>query len=170
MDFPQLIRTRYSVRAYKPDPVPEDLLARILEAGRLAPTAANRQPFRILVLRTADRRADLERIYGRPWFVQAPLVLGVCTVPAEAWVRRDGKNYADVDASIVMDHLVLAAAAEGLGTCWVGAFDPAAAREALGLPEGVEPLAFTPVGYPADRPAEKKRKPVGELVRHGRWS
>jgi len=170
MDFPQLIRTRYSVRAYKPDPVPEDLLARILEAGRLAPTAANRQPFRILVLRTADRRADLERIYGRPWFVQAPLVLGVCTVPAEAWVRRDGKNYADVDASIVMDHLVLAAAAEGLGTCWVGAFDPAAAREALGLPDGVEPLAFTPVGYPADRPAEKKRKPLGELVRHGRWS
>jgi nitroreductase len=170
MEFAELIRQRYSVRAYKPDPVPDDVLARVLEAARLAPTAANRQPFRVLVIRTEGRGQELRRIYQRPWFVQGPLVLGVCSLPAEAWVRRDGKNYADVDATIAMDHLVLAAAAEGLGTCWVGAFDPAAARGVLALPAGVEPIAFTPLGYPADQPPEKKRKPLAELVRRERWS
>ncbi len=170
MEFAELVRKRYSVRAYKPDPVPEAVLARVLEAGRLAPTAANRQPFRILVIRTAGRQEELGRMYHRPWFSQAPLVLGVCSVPAEAWVRRDGKNYADVDAAIVMDHLILAAASEGLGTCWVGAFDPEAVREVLGLPAGVEPVAFTPLGYPDDRLPEKKRKSLEELLRRERWS
>jgi nitroreductase len=170
MEFAELIRQRYSVRAYKSDPVPDAILARVLEAARLAPTAANRQPFRVLVIRTEGRREELARVYHRPWFVEAPLVLGVCCLPAEAWVRRDGKNYADVDAAIVMDHLILAAAAEGLGTCWVGAFDPAAARKFLALPAGVEPVAFTPLGYAADQPPERKRKPLAELVLHERWS
>jgi nitroreductase len=170
VEFAELVRQRYSVRAYKPDPSPETVLARVLEAGRLAPTAANRQPFRILVLSTAGRAEELAKMYHRPWFSQAPLVLGVCSVAAEAWVRRDGKSYADVDAAIVMDHLVLAATSEGLGTCWVGAFDPAAVREALGLPAGVEPVAFTPLGYPADQPAQKKRKSMEELLRRERWS
>jgi nitroreductase len=170
VEFAELVRQRYSVRAYKPDPIPEPVLARVLEAGRLAPTAANRQPFRILVLSTAGRAEELAKMYHRPWFSQAPLVLGVCSVAAEAWVRRDGKSYADVDAAIVMDHLVLAATSEGLGTCWVGAFDPAAVREALGLPAGVEPVAFTPLGYPADQPAQKKRKSMEELLRRERWS
>lgn len=170
MEFAELIRQRYSVRAYKGNPVPEPILNRVLEAGRLAPTAANRQAFRLFVIRTEGRKAELGRLYGRGWFVEAPLVLGVCSLPAEAWVRRDGKSYADVDAAIVMDHLILAAAAEGLGTCWVGAFDPAAARELLALPAGVEPIAFTPLGYPADKPSEKKRKPLEELLRRERWS
>ena len=170
MEFAELIRRRYSVRAYKSDPVPEAVLTRVLEAARLAPTAANRQPFRVLVIRTEGRQEELGRLYHRPWFVAAPLVLGVCCLPAEAWVRRDGKGYADVDAAIVMDHLVLAATSEGLGTCWVGAFDPAAAREVLALPAGVEPIAFSPLGYPADQPPEKKRKPLAELVLRERWS
>ena len=170
MDFTELIRSRYSVRAYKRDPVPEALLARVLEAARLAPTAANRQAFRLFVIRTEGRREELSRVYSRAWFVDAPLVLGVCSLPAEAWVRRDGKSYADVDAAIVMDHLILAATSEGLGTCWVGAFDPAAARDLLSLPEGVEPIAFTPLGYPADKPTEKKRKSLEQLLRRERWS
>ena len=170
MEFDQLIQTRYSVRAYKSDPVPDRLLQKVLEAGRLAPTAANRQPFRLLVVRTEGRREELKRLYARDWFTEAPLVLGVCTVPAEAWVRRDGKSYADVDAAIVMDHMILQAAAEGLGTCWIGAFDPQAARAIFGLPDGVEPVAFTPLGYPADRPGAKKRKSLEELVRRERWS
>jgi nitroreductase len=170
MEFAQLIRARYSVRAYKPDPVPDPLLEKVLEAGCLAPTADNRQPFRLLVVRTEGRREELGRLYARAWFTAAPLVLGICAVPAEAWVRRDGRNYADVDAAIVMDHLILAAAAEGLGTCWVGAFDPAAAREIFNLPDGVEPLAFTPLGYAADRPGAKKRKSLDELVRREHWS
>jgi len=164
MEFADLICSRYSVRAYRPDPAPDDLLARVLEAGRLAPTAANRQPFRLLVIHTAGRQEELRRIYHREWFGLAPLVIGVCAVPGEAWVRRDGVNYAFVDAAIVMDHIVLAATDLGLGTCWVAAFDPAAARQILGLPEGVEPVAFTPLGYAADAPRVKERKALAELI------
>jgi nitroreductase len=170
MNFQELAKTRYSVRAYKPDPVEDDKLARVLEAARLAPTAANRQAFRVIVIRTAERKLDLRRVYGRDWFVQAPLVLCVCAVPSEAWVRKaDGWNAAEVDATIVMSHIVLAAAEEGLGTCWIAAFDPAAAREVLGLPPEVIPSAFTPLGYAADAPAPKKRRPLDELVRRDRW-
>ncbi len=171
MEFSELIRKRYSVRAYRPDPVLDDLLAQVLEAARLAPTAANRQPFRIIVIHTQGREAELRRIYPREWFSQAPLVLCVCTVRAEAWRRSmfDGKSHADVDATIVMDHIVLAAADLGLGTCWIAAFDPAAAREVLGLPPEVEPVLFTPLGYPADQPRPKERRPLSELVRYERW-
>ena len=170
MNFQELIRKRYSVRAYKQDPVEEEKLARVLDAARLAPTAANRQPFRVVVVRTKGRENDLRRVYGRDWFTQAPLVLAVCALPAESWVRKaDGWNAAEVDATIAMDHLILAAAEEGLGTCWIAAFDPSAAREILGLPADVVPIAFTPVGYPADSPAAKKRRPLADLVRHERW-
>jgi len=169
MEFSKLIVERYSVRAYRPDPVPDELLDRVLEAARLAPTAANRQPVQIIVIRTAGREAELKRFYNRDWFAGAPLVLCVCARPDEAWTRSDGLNYGLVDATIVMDHLILAATDMSLGTCWVAAFDPAAAREVLGLPEGVEPVAFTPLGYPADKPRPKQRKPLADLVRYEHW-
>lgn len=168
MEFSDLVRKRYSVRAYKPDPVEDDKLQQVLEAARLAPTAANRQPFQIIVIRTAGREEGLRRIYARDWFVQAPLVICACGIPAQGWTRRDGKNYNDVDVAIVMDHLILAAADAGLGTCWIAAFDPAAAREVLGLPDGVEPIVFTPLGYPAGQAGPKKRKALSELVRYER--
>ena len=171
MEYLELIRKRYSVRAYKSDPVSDELLAQVLEAGRLAPTAANKQPFRIIVIHTKRREAELGRIYHRDWFIQAPLILCVCTVRAEAWKRAmyDGKSHADVDATIVMDHMVLAAADLGLGTCWIAAFDPAAAREVLGLPPEVEPVLFAPLGYSADQAKPKERRPLAELVRYERW-
>lgn len=170
MEFAELIAARYSVRAYRPDPVPEDKLAAVLEAMRLAPTAANRQPLRFIVIHTAGREHDLKRIYGADWFTQAPLVICACAVLDQAWVRSsDGKSSSDIDAAIAMDHLILAAANEGLGTCWICAFDPVAARDVLGLPDGVEPIAFTPLGYSADSPREKKRKPLSELVSYERW-
>jgi nitroreductase len=169
MDFAQLVQRRYSVRAYRSDPVEAAKLDQILEAVRMAPTAANRQAFQIIVIHTAGRESELQRIYGRDWFVQAPLVICACGMPDQNWVRRDGKNYNDVDVAIVMDHLTLAAADLGLGTCWIGAFDPAAARQVLGLPEGVEPVAFTPVGYPADSLRPKVRKELPELVRYEHW-
>lgn len=168
MDFSELIKARSSVRAYKADPVEDEKLQQVLEAARLAPTAANRQSFQIIVVKTAGREEELGRVYGRDWFVQAPLVVCACGLPAKNWVRSDGKNYNDVDVAIVMDHLILAAADLGLGTCWIAAFDPAAAREVLRLPEGVEPIAFTPLGYPADTARPKKRKPLEELVRFDR--
>jgi len=169
MDFSELIKKRYSVRAYKPNPVEDDALNQVLEAARLAPTAGNRQPFQLIVIHTAGREEGLKRIYNRDWFVQAPLVICACGIPAQGWTRSDGKNYTDVDVAIVMDHLILAATSLGLGTCWIAAFDPTAAREVLGLPDGVEPIVFTPLGYPADQPKPKKRKASSELVRDERW-
>ncbi len=170
MEFANLIESRYSARAYRPDAVGNDQLERILNAGRLAPTAANRQPFRIIVVTTAQAREALGRIYHREWFTQAPLVLAVVGVSREAWTRQvDGVNHHTIDAAIVMDHLVLAAANEGLGTCWVCNFDPQEARALLDLPSGVEPIAFTPLGHPADKPKPKSRRPLGELVMRERW-
>jgi len=169
MHFSELLTCRYSVRAYRHDPVPDELLQKVLFAARMAPTAANRQPFQVIVIHTAARQQDLARIYHREWFRQTPLVLAVCGLPDKAWVRRDGWNSFETDASIVMDHMILAAADVGLGTCWIANFDPVAAREVLGLPENVVPLAFTPLGFPADHPSPKERKPLGELVRYEGW-
>ena len=169
MEFFETIAARYSVRGYKPDPVPDELLVKVLEAARRAPTAANRQPFRLIVIHTAGREEELARVYGRRWFTQAPLVVGVVAVPAEAWRRMDDKPYDEVDATIVMDHLILAATGLGLGTCWVAAFDPVAAREVLGLPDDVEPIAFTPLGYPDKPAASTDRRPLDELVKYERW-
>ena len=169
MNFHELIQSRYSVRAYKSDCVEEEKLQQVLEAGRLAPTAANRQPFQFIVIHTKGKETELKRIYDPDWFTQGPLVVCVCTLPQQAWSRIDGKNYAEVDATIAMDHLILAAADLGLGTCWVGAFNPKAAREVLGLPDHVEPIAFTPLGYPADEARGKRRKPITQLVRYERW-
>ena len=171
MDFRMLVAARYSVRAYRGDPVPEPLLHEVLEAARLAPSACNRQPFRILVIRTRGREADLLRVYPKTWFVEAPLVLSVCAVPSEAWMRsrHDGWSAAETDATSATDHLLLAAADRGLGTCWIAAFDPIAARQVLGLPDDVVPVSFTPLGWPADAPGTKERRPLEELVRYERW-
>lgn len=169
MDFRELINTRYSVRAYKSEPVEDEKLQHVLDAARLAPTAANRQPFQLIVIHTAGREAELRRIYKAEWFCKAPLVICACAVPSRAWSRMDDKNYSDVDVTIAMDHLILAATEIGLGTCWIAAFNPIATREALGLPEDVEPVAFTPLGYPADQPGGKRRKPLSELVRYESW-
>ena len=169
MDFLSLAERRYSVRAYKSDTIADELMRKVLSAALLAPTACNRQPFRLLVLPTRGSEKQLLRIYPRSWFVEAPCVIAIVAVLSESWSRRDGVNYAFVDASIAMDHLILAATEQGLGTCWVAAFDPSAAREILGLPNGVEPVAFTPLGYPADKPGTKERRASDQLVRYGHW-
>ncbi len=170
MEFSELIAKRYSVRAYKPDPVEDEKLQKVLDAARLAPTAANCQPFQIIVVHTAGREEELHRIYHRPWFVQAPIIICAVGVPSQGWVRSaDKRRYLDVDVAIVMDHLILAATNQGLGTCWIAAFNAKAAREVLSLPDEVEPLIFTPLGYPADQLGTKERKPLKELVRYERW-
>jgi nitroreductase len=169
MNFIEVVKSRYSARAYKPQPVEEEKLKQVLEAARLAPTAANRQPFRLIVIHTEGREEELGLIYSAPWFVQTPIVICACGIPSQSWVRRDGKSFCDVDVAIAMDHLLLAAADLGLGTCWVGAFDPDVARQVLGLPDDVEPIAFTPLGYPADMPGYKSRESLDDLVRYERW-
>jgi hypothetical protein len=106
MEFLEIIKNRYSVRAFKPDPVDEGVLQKVLEAARWAPTANNRQPLQLIVIHTEGREAELRRICDRPWFVQAPHIVCACGIPAQSWTRMDGKPYTDVDAAIVMDHLM----------------------------------------------------------------
>jgi len=170
MEYSELIAARYSVRAYRPDPVEDEKLEAVLEAARLAPTAANRQPFQLIVMHTAGREKEIGKIYRRPWFVQAPLVIGVCAISSLAWVRESDRfNARLIDAAIVADYLILAAADLGLGTCWVAAFDVEAARDVMKLSDEAEPVIFTPLGYPADQPGPKTRKPLNELVRYEHW-
>ena len=170
MDFFEVLGKRYSVRAYLPDPVEEAKLQQVLEAARMAPTAANRQPFRLIVTHTAGKEAELSKVYGAGWLVQAPLLVCACAVPSQGWTHfHTGKNYCDVDVAIVMDHLILAAAALGLGTCWIAAFDHTALKRMLRLPDELEPVVLTPLGYPADSPQPKIRRPLEELVRYERW-
>jgi nitroreductase len=170
MEYTDLIAQRYSVRAYKPDPVEPEKLEKILEAARLAPTAANRQPFQLVVIHTENRANELQTIYHRDWFVQAPILICAVGVPRQSWVRSDDqRRYLDVDVAIVMDHLILEAANQGLGTCWIAAFNAKAARNILSLPDEVEPLIFTPLGYPADQLGGKERKPLVDLIRYERW-
>jgi nitroreductase len=169
MDFQELIRKRFSVRAYLPDPVEDEKLARVLDAARLAPTAANRQPFRLIVVHTEGRADELRQVYDKDWFVQAPLVICACGVPEERWVGEDGVDYLGVDIAIVMDHIILAATDEGLGTCWIGAFNKDAAREVLHIPENIQPIVFTPLGYPAERAGPKVRRPQEDLILFEQW-
>ena len=170
MEYSELIKVRYSVRAYRPDSVEDTKLQAVLEAARLAPTAANRQPFQLIVLHTAGREEEIGKIYHRPWFVQAPIVIAVCAISSQAWVRESDRfNARLIDAAIVADHLILAAANLGLGTCWIAAFNVEAARRVLQLPQEVEPVIFTPLGYPADQPGPKTRKPLNDLVRYEHW-
>jgi nitroreductase len=169
MNFLELAAKRSSIRGYRPDPVEETALAQVLEAAHLAPSAANRQPLHIIVVRDSAARHDLCLAYNRDWLRPAPLLLAICTEPAKAWARADGKNYADVDGAILMDHITLCAADLGLGTCWIAAFDPAQVKSVLKLPEGIEPLALTPLGYPTDTGRPKIRKPLAMLVHHDHW-
>jgi nitroreductase len=170
MEFYEVVSRRRSIRAYKPDPVEEDKLFRILEAARLAPSAANRQPWHFIVVRDPQKREQLRKAYDRDWFVKAPVIIVACADPTKAWRRRDGEEYWKVDVAIAMEHLVLAAANEGLGTCWIGAFDEKAVKEVLGIPEHIRVVAMTPLGYPAEEKGPvTDRKPLEEIVHYDGW-
>lgn len=164
MEYYEVIQQRHSVRSYTSDPVEAEKLRRILEAAVLAPTAANRQAFKVIVIETRGHEEELKKIYNKPWLIEASYVLCVCSVPEKCWVRSDKKVYSDVDAAIVMDHIILAATAEGLGTCWIGAFNPLAAKEVLELDDSLEPIAFTPLGYARETAYTRVRKSPADLV------
>ncbi len=171
MKFIELAEKRRSIRGYKPDPVPEELLNEVLQAGNLAPTAKNLQPFYFIVVRDPAKLDELAVAYSASFFREAPVVIVICTEPSKGWTRDryDGKNYCEVDAAIAIDHMTLAAADLGLGTCWIAAFDPVKVADAMGLPEDIEPIALLPLGYPSEAGREKVRKPLEELVRYEQW-
>jgi nitroreductase len=165
MEFYEVISKRRSIRAYKKDTVEDSKLSRILNAARLAPTAANRQPYSLIVVKDEETKQKLKDAYSQEWFFTAPVIVCACALPDDAWKRNDGKGYVDVDVAIAMDHLILAASAEGLGTCWIAAFKPEVVREVLNIPDNVEPLVLTPLGYPETIPEPTFRKPLEEMVR-----
>ena len=164
MDFYETVKTRRSTRSFLNTPVPEAALQRILEAVQLAPSACNRQPWHFYVIR--DKALITELVGTRqPWAATAPVLIVACSIPADAWVRNfDEKNHADVDIAIATEHIVLAATAEGLATCWVCSFDPAVPRQLLNLPAGWEPAVIIPLGYAAAETVKTTRKNLEETV------
>ncbi len=171
MDFYKLVRERESIRDYNPErPVDKDTLDRILEAGRLAPSAANFQPWRFLLVSSPEMLEKVRPCYGRPWFADAPHILIVVGNRDQAWVRKtDGYNSIETDLTIALDHMILAAEFEGVATCWIGAFDPDLLRKTLSLEENEIVCSLTPLGYPKEgftKKMDKKRKPLDEVVEH----
>ena len=156
MDFMDVVRSRRSIRRYKPDPVPDDLLEEVLEAGRLAPSGSNRQPWHFIVVKERQIRADM----GIPeWAAEAPVVLVVCGDPEAS------ATWNVVDPTIAMEHMILAATNLGLGTCWIGRLGrDEEVKRVLGIPGHLKVIAVTPMGYPNESPPPKGRKPLGEIV------
>ena len=169
MEYTELIRNRESIRNYDPDrPVPLEILKKILEAGRLAPSAKNYQPWTFLLISSAPLLEKVKACYQREWIKDAPHILVLIGLKNEAWTRGyDGYNSVETDVSIAMTHLILAAENEGVGTCWIAAYDPALLKEAINPGENQQIYAMTPLGYPKagfQKTALKKRKPLDEIV------
>ena len=171
MEVMEAIRQRRSIRAYTPDPITDEQLAVVLEAARLAPTACNYQPFKLVIVKDAELRERLvPACAGQRFIAQAPVVIAACGLERDAYQHMAGSMSSHaVDASIVLDHITLAAVAEGLGTCWIGAFDERAVKEVLGVPRDIRVVALTPLGKPAEEPAMPPRKPIEQLVCYDRW-
>jgi nitroreductase len=170
MDFTRLINGRESIRSYDPTkPVEKAVLERILDAGRLAPSAANRQPWKFLLISSREMLTSVRRCYQKPWFIDAPHILVVAGRTGEAWSRQDGWNSIETDLAIAMDHLLLAAENEGVGTCWVANFDYTMLRSALSMTSEDRVYAVTPLGYPRPgfaKKGQKQRKSLTEVVRY----
>lgn len=164
MNFLELVKTRYSVRSFSDKDVEQNKIKHILEAARYAPSACNFQPCLFIVIEDKQTRFLFSEVYDKKWFLEAPVIIAVCCDRSKSWKRKDRKDFGDIDAAIAMDHLTLAAAEQGLGSCWIGAFNEQKARELLKLPEYIEPIAFTPIGYPNCPGPEKQRKKLQETV------
>lgn len=150
MEFIELAKRRYSCRSYKNKDVEEDKLYKILEAVRVSPSACNLQPRHFIVVKDKTLKQKIAEAYPRSWFSEATIIIVACGDHSQSWKRQDGKDHCDIDTAIAIDHLTLAAAEQGLATCWICAFDTKICRKALNLPDYIEPIALIPLGYPAD--------------------
>ena len=166
-DFLTLCRDRFSARKFTDEPVSETDLNYILECVRMAPSAVNFQPWKFVVVNSDEAKARLRQCYSREWFNTAPLYFIAYKDNATAWRRKiDGKLHGDVDVSIAVEHLCLAATERGLGTCWVCNYDTDLMAELFPQPENWEAVAIVPIGHIAvDCPRkEKDRKAMNEIV------
>ncbi len=166
--FIDLAKSRYSCRMYSNTPVAKDVILQILEAVRIAPSAVNAQPWRFVVLTQSELRNQINECYSAEWIRSAPVLVVACGNHTESWRRADGKDHCDIDLGIAIDHLTLAAAENGLGTCWVCKFDAMRCAEHLKLPKGISPIALIPLGYPAEKNNYSERhlvrKSIDEIV------
>jgi len=169
MNLYEVIKSRYSVRSYLDRPVEQEKLDRILDAARLAPSGSNRQPWKFVVVRDTERRKKLVPACSNQEFVgQAPVVIaGVGLMPDR--IMSCGVPGDPVDVAIALEHVALAATAEGLGTCWIGSFHQDQIRTLLGIPANAKVIEVMTLGYPADHPQPKTRKPMKELVCYDQW-
>ncbi len=170
MDLYNLISNRESVRDYDPDrKIDDSILKRILNAGRLAPSACNNQPWTFLLVSSDKMLEKVRPCYHKPWFKQAPHILIIIGDKSKSWVRSyDGYNSIETDLTIAMDHIILAAENEGVGTCWIEAYDPEKLAAAVGLKENEVIYSITPLGYQNKgyrKHGQKKRKPLDEVVK-----
>jgi len=163
MDIKEVFQKRYSCRSYKDIPVPEEKLKNILEAARLAPSAHNRQPYKFIVVKDKEKREKLAIAAGQSFIAQAPIIIAGVALDPEDMMSNGVPTYA-VDLGIAMEHIALQATAEGLGTCWIGAFSQEEAKRILGISQEYKIVALMPLGYPADSPGPKERKSLDELV------
>jgi nitroreductase len=171
MDIYEAIETRKSVRAFKNTQVPEAVLTRLLGAARLAPSANNFQEWRFVVVRDRKRRVQLAEAACRQSFVaEAPVVLACCA-ETNRHVMTCGQACYPIDVAIAVDHITLCAAAEGLGTCWIGAFYEDEVKRILEIPPEIRVVTLLPIGYPKN-PAKvrKLRRPFEKIVSYERWT
>jgi len=170
MDVFEAIKTRRSIREYQEKPVEQEKLSKVLEAARLSPSAANKQPWKFIVVTDPKVKESLRSAYNKDWLISAPVIIVGCALPKEAWVRSDGEEYWKVDLAIAMQSLILEAWEQGLGTCWIGAFREDGVKKALGIPDDVRVVALTPLGYPAEeKEPVVRRKPLEEIVSYDHW-
>ena len=170
MNIYEAINKRRSVRAYQDKPIPEDILTKILESARLAPSAKNRQQFKLIVVKDSQMRKELVEAANNQQFVgEAPIVIAAVGLAPDYKMRCDIP--ADpVDVAIAIDHVTLAAVEEGLGTCWIGSFYQDRVREVLGIPSSYKVVELLTLGYPSDSPKPKSRKSLEELVCYEKFS
>jgi nitroreductase len=164
MDVLEAIRTRRSIRKYRPELVPEEKLEMILEAARLAPSAGNRQPWRFVVVQNVDRKKALAEVANNQAFLKDAAAIIVAVGDPEASAR-----WYEKDTMIALEHMVLAATALGYGTCWIGAFDEDAAKRLLRIPAKMKVVAILPIGVSSEKPAPKPRKDLSEIFFKEEW-
>jgi nitroreductase len=167
VEFMDVVRRRRSVRKYRPDPVPQATIDQVLEAARLAPSWANSQCWTFILVTDPKVKRRLAKA-GNDWVEHAPAIIAVCAEPEKSGVKGDQQYYL-LDVGIALEHLVLAATDQGLGTCWIGWFEEETARRALGVPGDVRVVALTPLGYPDEEPEARPRRSPDEIVRRDRW-
>lgn len=168
MDFFDVVRRRRSIRNFQDRPVPEEMVQKILETLQAAPSAGNRQAYEVVLVRDPARKQALAKAAWEQTFIaQAPVVLVFCTNPGrnvDRYRERGARLYSVQDASIAVTFAHLAATALGLGSCWIGAFDPAQVAALIGAEGNIEPVALLPVGFPAETPPPTLRRPLEALV------